>query len=100
MSSLQLLPAARGQRVPTNNLGTGSLRGQPELALLRRTLKKVIGRNQWSGFDVRDPTGHELAKRTSNPKPHWNQYFASGPLIPTFVKEPAEVGYEILESNH
>jgi hypothetical protein len=30
---------------------------------------------QWSGFDVRYPLGRTLAKRTSNPKLHWNQYF-------------------------
>src|SRR6516162_4840623 len=48
----------------------------------------------WSGFDVRCHAGREFVKRTSNPKLHWNQYFASGPLILTFANVPAEKGCE------
>ena len=57
-------------------------------------LDRIFTACQWSGFDVRCPGGRDLAKRTSNPKRHWNQYFASGPLIPTFAKVSAATGRE------
>src|SRR6478609_8064867 len=49
---------------------------------------------QRSGFDVRYPGSRILEKRTSNPKLHWNQSFASGPLIPTFANVSATMGCE------
>ena len=57
-------------------------------------LGRVFTGHQWSGFDVRYLGGRDLAERTSNPKLHWNQYFASGPLIPTFAKVLAATGRE------
>jgi hypothetical protein len=56
--------------------------------------------NQWSGFDVRYPANRIEAKRTSNPKLHWNQCFASGPLIPTFANVFHREGVRMLESGH
>jgi hypothetical protein len=49
---------------------------------------------QWSGFDILYPVSRELAKRMSNPKLHWKPIFATGPLILTFAREPAEKGCE------
>jgi hypothetical protein len=49
---------------------------------------------QWSGFDIRYPPGREFVKRMSNPKLLQELEFASGPLIPTFAKVPAEKGCE------
>src|SRR5690348_15082497 len=47
-----------------------------------------------SGFDIRCPPGGKDCERMSNPKLHQNAIFCSGPLIPTFAKECAELGCE------
>jgi hypothetical protein len=50
--------------------------------------------DQWSGFDIRAPSGRGLFKRMPNSKLHWKPIFASGPMIPTFAKMAAAKGCE------
>jgi hypothetical protein len=49
---------------------------------------------EWSGLDIRYTSSRKLTKRMSNPKHHSNLEFASGPMILTFAKVPAEKGCE------
>ena len=55
---------------------------------------------KWSGFDIRNPPGHGLAKRMSNPKLHLKLMFASGPYDSSIRKSTCRDGMRMLESDH